>query len=274
MSKPYAASAVTRSSASGGIAEAVFTSGRTAQRRGTYLGLAIAFALHALALLWGQRHGTRVAAVQTPQHEIDLELEPASPAPPPLETRADQPAQHATTHSPLTAAARPAATRARSAPARAAAIMARAADPNAPEDLSGDIFVTGSASAYVGGVSAAGGTSTRAGTSAVGALAAPRPATRASPDLGKPVELDSDEWRCPWPHAADQEQIDDESVTLRALVEADGRPRSISVLEDPGHGFGDAARACALRTRFTPARDRDGHATRALSPPIRVRFTR
>jgi protein TonB len=46
------------------------------------------------------------------------------------------------------------------------------------------------------------------------------------------------------------------------------------VLADPGHGFGAAAVACALRTRFVPARARSGQAVRSLSPPIRVRFTR
>ena len=43
---------------------------------------------------------------------------------------------------------------------------------------------------------------------------------------------------------------------------------------DPGFGFGAAARLCAQRTRFEPARDPAGEMIGALSPPIRVHFFR
>ena len=73
---------------------------------------------------------------------------------------------------------------------------------------------------------------------------------------------------------ADAEQIDEQVVILRVVVSASGDPRSATVLADPGHGFGSAALACAMRTHFTPALDAKGDPTAAASPPIRVRFTR
>ena len=43
---------------------------------------------------------------------------------------------------------------------------------------------------------------------------------------------------------------------------------------DPGYGFGETALACARRTRFEAARDREGRPVQARSGPIRVRFFR
>jgi len=89
-----------------------------------------------------------------------------------------------------------------------------------------------------------------------------------------PVRLPSREWRCPWPTQAEYEDIDEQLVALRVLVAADGSVESTELVADPGFGFGAAARDCARRARFTPARDDNGHAVRALSPPIHVRFVR
>jgi protein TonB len=63
-------------------------------------------------------------------------------------------------------------------------------------------------------------------------------------------------------------------VIVRAWVRADGSVEQASVVSDPGHGFGTAAINCTQHTRFNPARDAQGRPIRALSPPIRVRFTR
>ena len=100
-------------------------------------------------------------------------------------------------------------------------------------------------------------------------------AVRASAtDRASSVSLESEKWSCPWPREADAEQIDEQTVVLRVVVGASGTAERATVLADPGHGFGAAAVACALRTRFVPARARSGEAVRSLSPPIRVRFTR
>jgi protein TonB len=88
------------------------------------------------------------------------------------------------------------------------------------------------------------------------------------------VALEHANWSCPWPAAADAEQINEQTVVIRVVVSATGKVESAELVSDSGHGFGPAAIACALRTRFTPARDFEGNAVRAQSPPIRVRFTR
>jgi protein TonB len=96
----------------------------------------------------------------------------------------------------------------------------------------------------------------------------------AVPDRARPVSLKSENWSCPWPREADAQQVDEQTVVIRVVVSADGAAETAKVLADPGHGFGEAAAACAMRTRFTPAGDRRGESIRATSPPIRVRFTR
>jgi protein TonB len=94
------------------------------------------------------------------------------------------------------------------------------------------------------------------------------------PDLSTTVSLEGQSWSCPWPPEADSERIDEQTVVIRVVVHPDGSAESAEIVVEPGHGFGKAAVACALITRFTPAHDRAGDAVRARSPPIRVRFTR
>jgi protein TonB len=48
----------------------------------------------------------------------------------------------------------------------------------------------------------------------------------------------------------------------------------VKVVSDPGHGFGRAARMCALGRRYTPGNDRAGQPITGTTPPIKVRFTR
>jgi len=90
----------------------------------------------------------------------------------------------------------------------------------------------------------------------------------------RPVSLDAREWDCAWPDEADDLGIHRQMVTLRAVVDASGRARRVTVLSDPGYGFGEAARRCAETARFSPALDDAGEPHAATSPPIRVRFTR
>jgi protein TonB len=84
-------------------------------------------------------------------------------------------------------------------------------------------------------------------------------------DLSRAAALaGATEWRCPFPLEADSAAIDHAVVTLRIDVAVTGEALSARVLDDPGHGFADKARSCALRKRFAPALDRNGapmHAT-------------
>ena len=177
--------------------------------------------------------------------------------------------------------------------ARAGQVIARATQPGETVDLTGFDLVTGEARSYAGGLTATGGTS-REAVHELPAVAPLRPVERGSPkptarpqselpppplapagpDRSSQVSLLEGEWQCPWPKEADEEQIDEQVVTLRVKVRDDGTVEEAWLLQDPGRGFGQAALSCARRTRFNPARDREGNPIRSLSPPIRVHFTR
>lgn len=95
-------------------------------------------------------------------------------------------------------------------------------------------------------------------------ISAPPPAVppRAQPsvEVSRPVGLAGDSaWNgCPFPAQADVDEIDQAVVTLYLVVRTDGTPSSVRVVNDPGHGFADAARRCALAKRYRPAFDRAG----------------
>jgi protein TonB len=155
------------------------------------------------------------------------------------------------------------------APAQAGKLAAVA---ESPVDFTGTAFVVGSGSSY------AGGTTTRAGTSRTPATGIVAPGGTGDGAIARSrargVALDQAAWSCPWPAEADARQVDQETVVLRVAVRADGRADRVDVVDDPGFGFGRAARQCALGTRFEPARDPAGDPIAALSPPIRVHFFR
>jgi periplasmic protein TonB len=160
--------------------------------------------------------------------------------------------------------------------AQAAAVVAQ--EPSGPVDLTGETLVVGAANAYAGGATQTQGTSTVAGEGN-GKAAGPSPRSAAGdsagmPDHSAPVGLASQSWSCPWPSEADPLPIDAETVVIRVVVRPDGSAESVAVVSDPGHGFGEAAARCAMRTRFTPARAAGGEPIRTSSPAIRVRFTR
>jgi protein TonB len=232
--------------------------------------------LHVLIGAWGRSRGPSledwsaqlavlIHAELSRQDAIEVARPqpPPSPIPPPPEDRPVPPARAPTARS-----TRP------PPPARAGAIVAQAPRPDAPVDLTGDTFVTGGSKSYAGGVTSSSGTNPVAvHTEVVDPRSRP---TRnpADPDLTKPVTLEGNQWQCPWPREADSAEIDQQFVVLRVLVNPSGSAEKAELISDPGHGFGAAAVDCALKTRFEPAKDRQGRPVRALSPPIRVRFTR
>ncbi|HSY40576.1 MAG TPA: hypothetical protein VLA79_13640, partial [Polyangia bacterium] len=154
------------------------------------------------------------------------------------------------------------------APAQAGQI---AAASTAPLDFTGSAFVVGSGTSYAGGATTSTGTNRKA---AVGAVAPNGTGDGAARSRAQPVTLDQAAWTCPWPAEADARQVDQETVVIRVAVGIDGRADRVDVLQDPGFGFGPAARQCALATRFGAARNPAGDPIAALSPPIRVHFFR
>ena len=271
------------SCARAGIADVVLGVPGRERRRWLLWAVLVAVGAHGSLGLWAHRRAgpdpfAEVAArlPVEPPPDLDLDvLEP--PPPPPLEERTripDRPPPPVrpspTTRAPPPPAAKPS----RAAPAQAGSILAQQPNADSPVDLTGETFVTGSARAYAGGVTASNGTN-HAAVSArdVDPRASPG-APAAAPSRASAVSLADQNWSCPWPREADAEQIDQQTVVIRVMVTADGKVESARVLSDPGLGFGAAATACARRTGFAPARDPEGRAIRAASPPIRVTFTR
>jgi|SRR5450432_391850 len=214
---------------------------------------------------WSAEMAARVHDAIALERAVDVTPPPPPPVPPgPAMTKpvvSVQPARAART--PRMARPAPAA------PAQAARLAA--ADPT-PADFTGTAFVVGSGATYAGGTTTARGTSRAPATGVVAPSATGNGAS--GPSRARAVSLDEAAWSCPWPAEADAQQVNEQTVVLRASVRADGRAERVDVLSDPGFGFAAAARLCAMATRFDPARNLEGQPVAALSPPIRVHFFR
>jgi hypothetical protein len=79
---------------------------------------------------------------------------------------------------------------------------------------------------------------------------------------------------CDFPKEADAAKIDAARVVLRVLVNVDGSPQAVDLLEDPGFGFGHAASRCALARAYAPGTDDDGAPIPSWTPPFTLRFMR
>jgi protein TonB len=171
-------------------------------------------------------------------------------------------------------------------PAQAAAVMTQEPAKDEPVDLTGNTFVNGTGDGTsFGAVSAAGngksgnpakvvrndGVPGGTGTGA----APPPPPPPSGPDKSRKAGLDgSADWNdCPFPAEADAEQIDEAFVVLQVNVGADGRPATISVVQDPGHGFGRQAKICAQRKSFKTALDHDGNPVAGQTGKFSVHFS-
>ena len=171
-------------------------------------------------------------------------------------------------------------------PAQAAAVLTQKDDPDKIEDLTGNTIVNGEGTAAYGQQSAQGtgdkpvinpaasltgvpgGTGTSKGPP-------PPPPQPTGPDLSRAASPSGgSNWNCPFPPEADADQIDEARASLVVTVRPDGTPLSVTVVSDPGHGFGRAARMCALTRRFTPALDKTGQPIAGSTVPFGVRFTR
>jgi len=252
------------------IVDAVFGRPTPETRRKLAGAAAVSTALHSILLGWAvMRSAEKRREEEEPDIAAVVDIGPRAPDPPPPTPPPPEP-DHQDDHSPASHPARVAPP----PPAQAARILARAAHDGEPVDMTG-AFVVGEGDVYAGGTTTSEGTSHRAvpapETSAPAATTAPRPT---GPDRSRPVTLPETEWSCPWPPEAEDLDVDDAAAVIRVVVRADGHVESATLVSDPGSGFGRAAIACALRTRFDPARDREGRAIPAPSPSIRVRFVR
>ncbi|MFO0638294.1 MAG: energy transducer TonB [Polyangiaceae bacterium] len=204
-----------------------------------------------------------------PMQAFDVELAEPAPPPPkeePKEEPKDEPkpepkelpkdlkAPEAPKEAPVAAAA------------QAGAVLTQETKPDEPVDLTNS-FVTGTGSTYAGGTTMAAGTATAAvraptasPTGVVGGTGTAAPVAPAGPDRSRNAGLGgSKSWNdCPFPPEADVDNIDQAAVLVQVSVNPDGRPGQAKVLSDPGHGFGRAARACAMQRTYQTALDRDG----------------
>jgi protein TonB len=259
------------------IVDLVFVAEPAGQRKRLALGGAVVLAIYGgLFVLvsrmgnslgpWSAEMAARVHDAIAMERAVEVTPPPPPPPPSPLPSPSESPS-----------VATPRMTRvahiSRSRPVPPAQAGQLAAVSAAPIDFTGSTFIVGSGASYAGGVTSSTGTSRKP------VLGAVIPGTPRSPSLAvgnraRQVSLDQAAWNCPWPAEADAQQVNEQTVVLRASIRADGRADSVEILADPGLGFGAAARLCALTTRFEPAHNRAGLPIAAQSPPIRVHFFR
>jgi len=90
----------------------------------------------------------------------------------------------------------------------------------------------------------------------------------------KPFLGGSVQWDCLFPAEATAHASSETIVRAQADVAADGTPTAVTILEDPGFGFGEAARRCVLAQRLHPALNRMGVPVRGTTNAFRVIFKR
>ncbi len=268
--------------------EAVLEMGRDASRIVSYALLG-AVLLHAGLVVraeiiplefmnWSRYIGREVHYRLYETYEIDL-LKPPEPPPPPPPDEPEPPKPEPKEPPPpvqvkeVVPAAAPAA-------ARAGAVLTAAPEPEAPVNFDG--IISGTGETFAGGTTSVSGTSdTAVRGRAVAAGGVPGGTGKAA--VGPAVAVDrsrvagvagSKDWNCPFPPEADSEQIDQAFPTIQVAVRADGTAERVTVLSDPGHGFGRAATRCAMQQRYETALDRDGNAIPGLTKSLRVRFER
>jgi len=249
-----------------------------------------AFALHATLVLraeliplemmsWSRAVGREVHYRLFEVYEIDLLKPPEAPIPPPPPPE-PEPVKEPPKEPPPPAPVKDTPPPAAPAAARAGAVLTAQPDPEAPANF--DSIISGTGETFAGGNTGVNGTSdTAVRTKPVATGGVPR-GTGTAP-TGPAVGVDrartatvagSKDWNCPFPPEADSEQIDQAFPTIQVAVRADGTPEKVTVLSDPGHGFGRAATRCAMLQHFDAALDHDGNAIPGLTKSLRVRFER
>jgi protein TonB len=224
-----------------------------------------------------QRGIRDVVAYRLSQYEVDLVKE-TPPTPPPEPEKAPEPEPEK-----VVVKEKSPPPEAPPKPAEAAKVLAAEPTPNEPLDMR-DSFVTGSGSTYAGGQTSSDGTSQKpvynpmaAHTGVVGGTGTgPGTAPPRKEDKSRaPGLLGAVDWNdCPFPSEADAEQIDQAFVIIQVKVKPDGLPENVTVVQDPGHGFGREARKCAMRKKYSQGLDVDGNAIAGTTKPFRVRFER
>jgi TonB family protein len=236
--------------------------------RGTSIAMALSIGVHGFVLvLLGGR--ALPVAERAPRSAVSFEIAtlPARPQAKPAEP---DPPGRAPTSAPVARG-----------PTRAPAVETKAAErpaeeppePAAPLDLTGVTLTTGDGAGWA---SLAGNGAHISGPIGVGRAKSPevsranapgRPAAPAAPalvpagELGqkpRPPALDA-RLRDNYPDAARAQGLSG-TASVVARVEPDGAVRTGSVVAESSPGFGSACRATVIGSRWSPPRDRAGHA--------------
>lgn len=226
--------------------------------RGTS-ALVSSFAVHWIAWTLAMPSGAQAApsTADTPETVVDVVQEPI-PAP-------DEPI--AAPPTPVYRAAAPKAVHRPVGQARIEALRTVDVPTSAPASSAivadqGPPLIVGGAPEYQGGSTSAPGSGSGGWGLGLGGR-----------DLSRPARLGGQfHWnRCPWPEGAPN---DGHQVIASVAVEVapDGSPVRARVMDDPGHGFGDDARRCAMQVRYVPGLGPNGKVARMWTIPFRVIF--
>lgn len=108
----------------------------------------------------------------------------------------------------------------------------------------------------------------------VAAPSPPLPITLKSTENGPLTWPSETELNCPYPVEAIAAHVDRALVVIGVLVDRQGYPRRVVVIQDPGFGFARQATECAMDRRYYPGIGAHGEAVRAWTPPLRLQFVR
>ncbi len=269
----------------------VLALGEREVRVGALLGLIGALLLHGAGFAQAagnlyemEGFAEAIAARVRSDLRLQIEIDEAPPPPPPPPPAAPEPEPEPEKAPPTPAPPPPAANEPPPppAPAEAGKVLTAAPDPDAPVDLTNEGFVSGEGE-FRGGITANTGTAKTAvrdlkaqpGGVPGGTGTAPAPVAKAAePDMSRAASPVGTSWSdCGFPAEAQLDGVEFGIVKLVVTVGTDGRAKSVTVLSDPGSGFGAHARQCAMRRTFKPALDKSGQPTVASTPPFTVRFT-
>jgi periplasmic protein TonB len=232
---------------------------------GVHVGMALSLSFEESGETWALSTAARVRTLMVARQARPVELPISSPTPPkPQDEPRTEPVRTPTV-------ARFSVGRAKAqAPAQAGQVVASVPDTSQPIDF-GEGFVVGGGTVYAGGTTTASGTAKQKVDGPVSPALTTQ--TPTAIDHSRSIALADPDWTCPWPREADDTDIDEQVAVIKVEIDADGHCRKVSVVRDPGHGFGAQAARCAQEAAFLPALDVHGAAT-AGTAAIRVRFVR
>lgn len=266
----------------------VWALGEGAVRIGAILGLLGALALHgaagvqAAANLFDMENFSEAVSAYVKnslQLQIDIDPPPPPPPPPAPEPPPPEPEPEKALPPPPQAANEPPPP---PAPAEAGKVLTSDPDPDAPVDLTGDGFVQGDGE-FRGGITSGSGTAKTAvrdlkaqpgGVPGGTGTAPPAPPKGPEPDLSRPAApAPASGWQsCGFPPEATMDGVEFGVVQMAVTVDTNGRAKAVSIIKDPGSGFGAHARNCARRLSFPVAFDRAGKAIIGTTAPFTIRF--